>query len=789
MYRLRIELKSATCPAAGIGRPGYVDREVCFDDFGLPYIPGRRLKGLLRDAYEQVFETAEGGLPDRSPRLFGAIGDRQPGAVRFGTARLQRHGELANWINAAFQERSLAINRDRVIAHYTEIRRQTAIDTATEAPKRDTLRATRVLRRGLIFHALIDGLSDDSAPMIGLAAAALHFIGSSRTRGLGHVECRLEIADSIDAPATNDVTEAAIQLFEQVQLHSSIAGTIVPQQPALGDSNGSGEATNGNDESLLRYRLTLHEPALITRVSGDQNLVATRDFIPGSSIQGVFASRYLAAGPAADDEFHRLITGPSIRYLGAHPAIEYRGKSERSFPVPHSIRRDKTLEGNVIDLAGETTPPPVRRVPGWAILPRMRATGSPALQTKTSISYHHARPEDRRIGHALSVEQARARGVRPEQAGAFFSYEAIDSDQCFLGAILGARSTLETIAQLVRSGDTVRIGRSRNSQYGGEACWEWIDPSPVSVVSCDAEISGWKHLQTNEGGQRPSAGRLAITLLSPMLARNENGHFVPTLPISQIASALGSTIIIEKSFTRVGRWGGYFSHQRLPRQQVPSVEAGSVFIVHAEPEPAPEKLLEVARRSFGCRTTEGFGRISIEPLQQAPKLSGSPPKAAASPRAPTSAVAELAESLLRRQAEEAIAHDALETALATKLGTITGSLLHRLATIVRGAQSVEDIAKPIKEMRETAQKKMERCVVKREDKTLSDFLIGIAATKGDMTFRKLLQRCYDTGGWNKVFSTNPLVADTPVATDFRNTSRRRYILRYLSTLSWMKRLT
>ncbi|MDR2940153.1 MAG: hypothetical protein LBV08_07530, partial [Clostridiales bacterium] len=46
---IRVELISDLCPASGNGFAGVVDTDVCFDGLGLPYIPGKRLKGCLRE--------------------------------------------------------------------------------------------------------------------------------------------------------------------------------------------------------------------------------------------------------------------------------------------------------------------------------------------------------------------------------------------------------------------------------------------------------------------------------------------------------------------------------------------------------------------------------------------------------------------------------------------------------------------------------------------------------------------------------------------------------------------
>jgi CRISPR-associated protein Csx10 len=65
-------LLSDLCPASGDGFAGHVDADVCFDDAGLPYIPGKRLKGCLRECGLDIVSVDEsyGGVFDA---LFGEI--------------------------------------------------------------------------------------------------------------------------------------------------------------------------------------------------------------------------------------------------------------------------------------------------------------------------------------------------------------------------------------------------------------------------------------------------------------------------------------------------------------------------------------------------------------------------------------------------------------------------------------------------------------------------------------------------------------------------------------------
>ena len=76
VYVLQITLHSPLTSAAGEGRAGVVDRDVAFDDLGLPVLPGRRLKGLWREAYRDAADawTLCGQSPMPADRIFGASG-------------------------------------------------------------------------------------------------------------------------------------------------------------------------------------------------------------------------------------------------------------------------------------------------------------------------------------------------------------------------------------------------------------------------------------------------------------------------------------------------------------------------------------------------------------------------------------------------------------------------------------------------------------------------------------------------------------------------------------------
>lgn len=202
-YKLQIDLKSDTCFSRGDGVAGYVDTEIKHDRYGMPYVDGRTIKGLLASAcaeildavrmsgsasYEEVYAMAE--------KLFGAPGSGgEKAKLRIGRASLPE--DLRQAIKKEFppqmdREAFQTLKREYLDA-FTVIRRQTAMDESG-APKAESLRAIRLLRSGLIFEALLEcekTLTEVERGLLAVCARVFQRAGSSRNRGSGRVETRL----------------------------------------------------------------------------------------------------------------------------------------------------------------------------------------------------------------------------------------------------------------------------------------------------------------------------------------------------------------------------------------------------------------------------------------------------------------------------------------------------------------------------------------------------------------------------------------------------------------------
>lgn len=176
---LQINILSYWHAGSGDGRGAELDALVLKSGEQLPYIPGRTVKGLLR---EGVTICEENGLlvKGRTDTLFGqpaGIGVREastPGSLVFDNASLPT--EEARWLAANHTPRNALYD------HFSS----TSIDEYGMAVDH-TLR-TIELCVPLCLYATVQGPGTDWLPDLKIGCTMVRALGSHRNRGLGRCE-------------------------------------------------------------------------------------------------------------------------------------------------------------------------------------------------------------------------------------------------------------------------------------------------------------------------------------------------------------------------------------------------------------------------------------------------------------------------------------------------------------------------------------------------------------------------------------------------------------------------
>lgn len=201
-YQLTFTLLSDATFGRGEGIAGLIDREVEHDRYGLPYLRGRTLKGLVSEEADNIlFALRRQDRPTTDweaarQTLFG-----RPGSVTDDRSRLRfGHAELPEAVRAAvlaMRGAGTGSNRLVVLESLTTVRRQTAIESEGErygVPVDGSLRAMRVILRQTHFEARLLSeaeLSEDEQGLLAAAVLAFRRVGTGRNRGRGKLEADL----------------------------------------------------------------------------------------------------------------------------------------------------------------------------------------------------------------------------------------------------------------------------------------------------------------------------------------------------------------------------------------------------------------------------------------------------------------------------------------------------------------------------------------------------------------------------------------------------------------------
>lgn len=201
---LKLTLKSEATFGRGEGVAGLVDEEVEHDQYGLPFLRGRTLKGLLVEECANLlpFLPPKTNWAGCANRLFGETSSdfQQDGLVYFGDARLP--AKLHQAVRYQYQQKKLT--RTDVLESLTDIRRQTAMDV-TGRPETGSLRSLRVILRETPFEAKLQfsqELSQVDLALLSACVLAFRRAGTGRNRGQGHLVAQLQNEQREDVTPT-----------------------------------------------------------------------------------------------------------------------------------------------------------------------------------------------------------------------------------------------------------------------------------------------------------------------------------------------------------------------------------------------------------------------------------------------------------------------------------------------------------------------------------------------------------------------------------------------------------
>lgn len=575
-WKLKIILKSDLCTATGEDRPGIINIKTALEN-GIPYIPAKRIKGCLLEAGK---EMQENGVIEKESleRIFGTIGaertegiyvedaqlsfvpdelglDRRDGMPSSSGQKTSNYGK--DWYDGLRREARDASSEEKTFLEEILTRRRTR--TAMEAEKgtaeEHSLRTMQVVPAGIQFEAEIEGdLKEAEEEILKLCVKGFRHLGIGITRGFGEITCRLE---------------------KEAEWKES--GTV---------SEKTGEE-NAEDRITLGYEMILDTPVAAETET---------DTISGGQIQGAFAGAYLKyvfhGDPSKkenaheDPTFRRIFLRDGVQFGNAFPKWEGR----LYVPCPKGIVSKKNSEAEWFCVKNH---PEIRKRQIKASV-CLEKNALHCLRVQKEIHFHHARPVNRGIGHALN-DRAMDASV---PTGEFYQYTAFSKGQRFQGSLRGRKADLQILRQcLEKENGQIRLGRSKTAEYG-KCTVRFLDQAPQKENPKKA--SEWLlWLATPLISAEPETG--SVTL--------EDGVFR-----SQLEEVLGCGIqSFEKLAVNYCSYSGYNSKWRLPLPACPAMDAGSTFYLKLS-RPIEDGRMQGYR--FGERTGRGCGQVMAIPWEK-----------------------------------------------------------------------------------------------------------------------------------------------------------------------------
>lgn len=192
--RLKIELLHYWHCGGSHGGGAVVDARVHRDGDGLPVVPGRHLKGLLRAACECAEQWQWEQCQSLAARLFGdrtegKVEHPQPGCLRVADACLPQ--AESDWLGGTVEGR-------RQLQGLFRNLHATAIDSATGSAREHSLRGIEVVVP-LTLRAAVEPIPgaqppDDWEDRLCQVLPLITAIGAHRSRGLGRARVEWEKA-------------------------------------------------------------------------------------------------------------------------------------------------------------------------------------------------------------------------------------------------------------------------------------------------------------------------------------------------------------------------------------------------------------------------------------------------------------------------------------------------------------------------------------------------------------------------------------------------------------------
>ncbi len=340
--------------------------------------------------------------------------------------------------------------------------------------------------------------------------------------------------------------------------------------------------------------ISLHSPTLVASAPPASNQLDSLRFIPGNTLRGLLARRYLdSVGHPEDEFFHRLFLRGEVRYGFAFiEGAEVLPLSARSCKYDPGFRQE---DGHgAVDI----------------LVPSSGASGCPTC----------TRPLDYLQGFWLSGEQRRVdvetrlitrTAIDPQRgtarSGLLFSQRVLSEGQTFVATIEAPDDLAAQLTEMLEPGFPAVLGTAGSRGQG----WAEVQRREVIRDALEPALSRYQRFVAATGGPV-----LAVTLLTDGLFRDDYLREA-TSPALHDLESLG--IHVEdweprpaRAFMDLRQVFGFDGIPiRLPRSPRMAVAAGSAFLFKARQGREPEIPEGEGMGWIGDLNGEGYGKAKL----------------------------------------------------------------------------------------------------------------------------------------------------------------------------------
>ena len=573
MARICIELLSDLCAGSGESLGNVVDTDMYVDEFGLPVIPGRRLKGCLRKAAEELAEMELINGEDVE-MLFGTDLNGE-GKMIIGDAELECANELRAWLkNKDNEENSKVLKAPAQVSRlFTSIRGQTKLLDGIADP--GSLRFTRVLNhispmtgQHLIMVALVEA-PEDKADVLKKCCQALRHMGMHRNRGLGWVKAEYSTASEAKSASETAVVKTELK----------------------------------DNRIRLEYRIALDANLVLTGADGQVTA------IPGRSVIGCMAAAWLrvhSGKDGGDPEFRKLFLSGEVNWSDLTPVID--GKRSEPAPLMLAQLKDRSWKEENKKLAvlreGPEAAETLNMTKDQEKLKELsdKAQNPPKpsenlLQSKGDAVYGNRltdwRFHDALMWHGVKVKTVEGQWAIKTKDGwkvagvesdtryhhrhgeqdetALYTHTSVPAGLIYGGIIDAPADCADELKKLLATAE-LRFGHSRNAQYARCSLWP---------MAADQAGQPEEELNVKKGE------KVFVVLASNLLLSVDGLYALSNGEIrEQIANALGMKVRDDCpdgciDYVQYVTLGGYHAMWYLQKPRISAVAGGSVFCFKA----------------------------------------------------------------------------------------------------------------------------------------------------------------------------------------------------------------